>query len=127
MKVHWPMQGRLLSAACLLAAAALLALPAPTLARGRAISFSFLLSKARGGGFPNGPSRNGVVSSDKRISRYMAYESDADNIVRGDTNGLTDVFVVRRDLHVSSFRPNGSPWVARRTFLASRGRGGRPA
>jgi hypothetical protein len=111
----------------LIAVVVLAALPPAAPARGRSISFSFLLSKARDGGFPNGPSRNGVVSSDKRISRYMAYESDADNIVSGDTNGLTDVFAVRRDTHVSSFRSNGSPWVARRTFLASHGRGGRPA
>ena len=33
------------------------------------ISFNALLSKSAAGSFPNGPSRNGVVSSDERISR----------------------------------------------------------
>ena len=77
------MHGRLFSTGALVAVAALLSLPATAPARGRSISFSFLLSKARNGGFPNGPSRNGVVAGDKRISSFMAYESDASNIVRG--------------------------------------------
>src|SRR4051812_30486875 len=44
---------------------------------------TFLLSTAQGA-FPNGPSRNAAVSHDQRIARYIAYESDASNIVDGD-------------------------------------------
>lgn len=50
---------------------------------------TFLLSRAADGGFPDGPSRNAVVSHDQRIARYMAYESDASNIVAGDSNRCT--------------------------------------
>ena len=55
-----------------------------------------LLSRAADGGFPNGPSRNGVLSQDGRVARTAAFESDASNIVAGDSNGPTDVFVVER-------------------------------
>lgn len=106
------------------------ALPATTSAQTKVkrIGFSMLLSKSMSGGFPNGPSRNAVSSTDQRTARYMAFESDASDIVPGDTNGLTDVFVVTRDMKVSSFdRKKGSPWVPNRTILASRGLGGRPA
>lgn len=82
---------------------------------------TFLLSKAQDGGFPNGPSRNAAVSHDQRIARFMAYESDATNIVAGDDNGTTDVFVVRR---AQPFGTNGTPWVPERTELASTARGG---
>lgn len=82
---------------------------------------TFLLSKAEGGGFPNGPSRNAAVSHDQRIARFMAYESDATNIVAGDDNGTTDVFVVRR---AQPFGTNGTPWVPQGTELASEARGG---
>src|SRR4051794_30767952 len=41
---------------------------------------TFLLSSAKGA-FPDGPSRNAAVSHDQRVARYMAYESDASNIV----------------------------------------------
>ena len=38
----------------------------------------------------NGPSRGGRISQD---GRYVAFWSDADNLVPGDTNGSTDVFL----------------------------------
>ena len=85
---------------------------------------TFLLSRAADGGFPDGPSRNAAVSHDQRIARYMAYESDATNIVGGDSNGLTDVFLVRRD---PPYSVHGTPWRINRTELASRGIGGAPA
>lgn len=84
---------------------------------------TFLLSSANGGA-PNGPSRNGAVSHDQRIARYMAYESDASNIVGGDTNGQTDVFLVSR---AQPYGANGTPWRAAGTRLISRGLGGQPA
>ena len=77
-----------------------------------------LLSRAADGGFPNGPSRNGVLSQDGRVARTAAFESDASNIVAGDSNGLTDVFVVDRTAGYSS---TGSPWRNGRTRIASRG------
>src|SRR4051794_10918324 len=57
---------------------------------------TFLLSRALDGGLPDGPSRNPSVSGDGRFARAIAYESDASNLVPGDTNGLTDVFVTYR-------------------------------
>lgn len=81
---------------------------------------TFLLSKAEDGGFPNGPSRNAAVSHDQRIARFMAYESDATNIVSGDDNGTTDVFLVRR---AQPFGTSGTPWVPQGTELVSQGRG----
>ncbi|MFL5840980.1 MAG: hypothetical protein ACJ77Z_11090 [Thermoleophilaceae bacterium] len=84
---------------------------------------TFLLSSAHGG-FPNGPSRNAAVSHDQRIARYMAYESDASNIVAGDTNGQTDVFLVAR---AQPFGANGTPWKPAGTQLISKGGGAAPA
>jgi hypothetical protein len=84
---------------------------------------TFLLSVADGA-FPNGPSRNPAVSHDQRIARYMAYESDASNIVEGDTNTFTDVFLVIR---AEPFGHNGTPWKAAGTQLVSKGAGGAPA
>jgi hypothetical protein len=77
-----------------------------------------LLSRAADGGFPDGPSRNAVISQDERYARTIAYESDASNIVAGDANGLTDVFVVDR---AAGYTANGSPWRNGTTRIASRG------
>ena len=85
---------------------------------------TFLLSTAADGGFPDGPSRNATVSHDQRIARYMAFESDATNIVGGDTNGRTDVFLVPR---AAPFGRNGTPWKSAGTQLISKGIGGAPA
>ena len=52
-----------------------------------------LISKALGGGTPDGPSTNAVISSDRRYARLIAFESEATNLVAGDTNGYPDVFV----------------------------------
>jgi hypothetical protein len=85
---------------------------------------TFLLSRAFDGGLPNGVSRNAAVSHDQRIAQDIAYESDATNIVPGDTNGLTDVFVVHR---AGPWGHNGTPWTAGGTDLVSHGLGGLPA
>src|SRR5829696_7788648 len=60
-----------------------------------------LLSRSVSGGFPNGPSRNGAFSQDGQGTALAAFESDASDIVFGDSNGQTDVFVgpPRRPLH----------------------------
>ncbi|MBK5229681.1 MAG: hypothetical protein JJE27_00765 [Thermoleophilia bacterium] len=85
---------------------------------------TFLLSRSTTGGVPNGPSRNGAISNDQRIARVTAYESDATNIVAGDTNGVTDVFMVRR---ATPWGDNGTPWLMSATELVSTGSGGAPA
>jgi hypothetical protein len=85
---------------------------------------TFLLSRSFAGGLPNGISRNAAVSHDQRIARDIAFESDATNIVPGDSNGLTDVFVVHR---AGSWGSNGTPWQVGATDLVSRGLGGQPA
>lgn len=85
---------------------------------------TFLLSRSYTGGIPNGESRNASISRDQRIARVAAYESDASNIVRGDTNGYTDVFMVKR---ARPWRSNGTPWHIGKTTLISRGMGGNPA
>src|SRR5438270_8238079 len=54
------------------------------------------ISRAYDGGQPNGPASNAVISNDKRFARLVAYQSAASNIVRGDVNGVSDVFAVRR-------------------------------
>jgi Tol biopolymer transport system component len=38
----------------------------------------------------NGPSFNPVISAD---GRFVAFQSDASNLVRGDGNGVTDIFI----------------------------------
>src|SRR4051794_26758664 len=55
-----------------------------------------LISHALDGGLPNGPSTHAVISNDKRYARAIAFESEASNLVRGDTNAFKDVFVVKR-------------------------------
>ena len=85
---------------------------------------TFLISRAIGGGVPNGPSTNPVISNDKRYSRVIAFQSEASNLVRGDTNGVSDVFVVRRTGHIDN---EGTPWTIGSTNLISRTGGHGPA
>jgi len=86
-----------------------------------------LLSATPDGGFPNGPSRNGVFSQDSHVVRYAAYESDASNIVPGDTNGATDVFLVHRAAPMDESGRTAPAWHAGATELVSAGMGGAPA
>jgi hypothetical protein len=78
---------------------------------------TFLISRSFDGGTPNGPSTHGVISNDKRYARGIAFQSEASNIVRGDTNGVSDVFVVRRASPVDN---EGIPWRIGKTSLISR-------
>jgi hypothetical protein len=82
---------------------------------------TMLISRSYTGGVPNGASTNAVISNDRRYARVIAYQSNASNIVRGDTNAQTDVFAVVRRGPVNN---RGTKWRARRTVLVSRGRGG---
>jgi hypothetical protein len=78
--------------------------------------YTFLLSRNASGGFPNAPSRNGTASHDQRIARVMAFESDASDLVGGDVNGHSDIFLVRRQ---RPWGADGTPWWPDQTELAS--------
>src|SRR4051795_8773475 len=83
-----------------------------------------LLSKSRSGGFPNGASHNGVFSQDRQLASLAAFDSDASNIVGGDVNGFTDVFLVHRK---RPYTDKGEAWQRGRVSLISRARDGGPA
>jgi hypothetical protein len=105
--------------------AALVALPAAAQADFRTgIAETSLLSRALDGGLPNGPSRNPDVSQDERLATIVTFESDASNLVAGDTNGLTDVFAVHR---ATPYGMDGTEWHIGSTELVSAGMGGQPA
>ena len=111
----------LLGAAVLAAAAGADPRPLRTAKERHEVQSTQLISRSLEGGIPNGPSTNAVISQDRRWARYVAFESEASNLVRGDLNGVKDVFVVRR---TGSFRNNGSGWRRGRTTLISRAPGG---
>ena len=67
------------------------------------------ISSAPGGVAGNGSSSAPTVSGDNRKTRYAAFQSDATNLVAGDTNGVTDVFVWARPKgHQGLSLPKGS-------------------
>lgn len=51
---------------------------------------TFLVSMATNGGAADGPSRSSSMTPD---GRFVAFVSEAENLVPGDTNGIPDVFV----------------------------------
>lgn len=112
----------LIACALLAAVASCFALPAS--GKRPSKRTTFLLARSYAGHFPNAPSRNGVISHDQRIARYMAFESDASDLVQRDTNGFTDVFLVRRK---PPWGENGTPWVPGTTEIVSIGPRGEPA
>jgi hypothetical protein len=65
---------------------------AAAVAWGASVRATTILSPASA----NGGSDNVTFSQDDRQTRLMAYDSDASNIVPGDTNGTRDVFVRQR-------------------------------
>jgi hypothetical protein len=58
---------------------------------------------------------------DRRFARAIAFESEASNLVRGDTNGMKDVFVMRR---AGRFDNRGQMWKPGRIRRVSRSRRG---
>ncbi|MEA2422412.1 MAG: hypothetical protein QOF55_1511 [Thermoleophilaceae bacterium] len=85
-----------------------------------------LLSRSIDGGFPNGPSRNAVFAQNGQGASWIAFESDASDIVASDPNAMTDVFVQRRGGKYT--QKNGEPWQpAGSPQIASQGMGGAPA
>ena len=85
------------------------------------------MSMGPGGSFPNGPSTGAAISGDRQLAALAAFTSTASDLVPGDTNGVSDVFVVRRaDALADALR--GLPWrPAGPPALVSRGLGGAPA
>jgi hypothetical protein len=83
-----------------------------------------LISRAKGGGTPNGPSTNPVISNDKRYARAIAFESEASDLVSSDTNGLKDVFVVLRGNRANN---KGTSWSPGTNILISSTSSGAPA
>src|SRR3954469_4572025 len=79
--------------------AVLLCLPAAASAGGMFGTYPLNISVAPNGAPANGSSSAPAVSGDNRKTRLAAFQSDASNLVAGDTNGATDVFVW--------FRPKG--------------------
>jgi PKD repeat protein len=58
--------------------------------RDRAAGVTYLISRSSAGTIGNGGSRNPSISAD---GRYVTFESVATNLVDGDTNGKSDIFV----------------------------------
>jgi hypothetical protein len=72
----------------------------------------------------NGHSSHPVISQDRRYSTILAFESEASDLVAEDTNGLKDIFMVRRSGKADNI---GSEWRQGPTQLVSMGLGGAPA
>lgn len=113
-----------LAAVLLLTATVALAIDANESQGGGRSATTTLFSRSVSGGTPNGASTKPVISADLRYSQIVAFESVASNLVRDDTNGVKDVFAVRR---AGSFSDNGSRWNPGATQLVSRGPGDVPA
>jgi hypothetical protein len=79
-----------------------------------------LLSRNAAGAPANGPSRNAVISQDKRYGRLVAFESAATNLTAGAGGGM-NVYVTGR---AAGYGENGTPWQFGHIVLASRGLNG---
>ena len=82
--------------ACTLACALTVVGLEPAAANVPSVSTTRLASRTPDGRFPNGPSHDPAVSWDRKGVSLLAYDSDASDIVPGDANGTTDIFVVHR-------------------------------
>jgi hypothetical protein len=83
-----------------------------------------LISRTASGSPADGPSRNAVVSQDRRFGRVVAFESDASDLAPGAAPGVTNVYAA---LRAGPFPDNGTAWGFDRMVLLSRGLGGQPA
>ena len=79
---------------------------------GSASGETLLISKAADGGPANGPSLYPSISADGNL---IAFQSFASNLVAGDTNGVSDVFVYNRTTgtteRICNFQGNGSSYA----------------
>jgi hypothetical protein len=83
-----------------------------------------LISRTPTGAPANAPSRNAVISQDKRFGRVVAFESDATDIAPGAQPGVTNVYVATR---AQPYGDNGTPWGFGQAAIVSRGLNGAPA
>jgi hypothetical protein len=90
----------------------LVAVPASALAFGPPVA----ISVGRGHQAANGPSGGATISGDNRKARLVAFHSEASNLLTGDSNRVSDVFVYKRP---GGFRPGGGS--LRRVSLANGG------
>jgi hypothetical protein len=74
----------------------MLIVPAAASAGGMFGTYPLNVSEAPNGAPANGNSSAPTISGDNRKTRYAAYQSDASNLVDGDTNGVTDIFLWSR-------------------------------
>jgi TolB protein len=91
------------------------------------VSTTVLASRSVDGGFPNGRSQDPAISQDHKDASLLAYDSVATNIVPGDLNGVSDVFVVHRAEPYEHHADDASSWAPGATDLVSTGMGGAPA
>lgn len=99
----------------------------PATANVPSISTTRLASRTPDGRFPNGPSLNAAVSGDRKVAANIAYDSAASDIVAGDVNGVSDVFVVHRAQPFDPRASTATVWEPGDTELVSTGMGGAPA
>jgi len=85
---------------------------------------TILISHAVEGDWPNGASRHPSFSQDRQLATVAAFDSEASNIVEGDTNGVTDVFAVLRS---PPYDLDGPKWRPHSTIRVSVGPGGQQA
>jgi hypothetical protein len=91
------------------------------------LSTTRLASRTPDGRFPNGPSHNPAVSWDRKGASLLAYDSVATDIVPGDANGVSDVFVVHRAPPFAVRAARATVWEPGGTELVSVAMDGGPA
>lgn len=69
---------------------------------------STIISPPPEGGSSDGPSDNITFSQDNRLTRLVAFDSAATNLVQGDTNGRRDVFLKTRQTPGANGNFNGT-------------------
>jgi hypothetical protein len=105
-----------------------LALPGVASAGGIFGTYPLNISEAPNGAAADGSSGGPDVSGDNRKTRLAAFHSDATNLVGGDTNGATDVFVwFRPKGHQGLSLPRGSGSLERVSLTNSGGEANGPS
>ena len=111
----------------LLAAAAAALTLAPTANAGIFGTDPIPISVTGAGGGANADSGGAAVSGDDRKGRYAGFHSDASNLVSGDSNGVSDVFLWQRPRGGAGLRLSGPARPAGAFQRVSVGPGGREA
>src|SRR4051794_21884469 len=96
--------------ACLIALALTVVGLEPAMANVPSLSTTRLASRTPDGRLPNGPSHNPAISNDRKVATYVGYDSTASDIVPGDTNGASDVFVIHRADPYDPKEPLATRW-----------------